>query len=837
MITDLWQDLRYAVRNLRHRPAFTAMVVLTLALGIAANVAIFSLVNAVLLRALPVAEPERLVLFSGGEFAGRGLGALPAFQGRVEYYPHPLYEILRDRTSGVELAAQDSNVVTAVIRAPAFAEGDGAETAEGRCVSENFFRVLGVPAYRGRTFGPEDDRRSGANPSVVLSHRYWERRFGRDPALIGGKLIIEGVQYSVIGITPPGFVGATVGGATDFWVPIGMADAFTGSGMNRADPTYSWLHLIGRLAPEATLASVEASVNAQLAAYVADYLKPPPGRNNGQLRIELMAGATGFSRMRGSFRAPLLVLMAGVGLLLLIVCLNVSHLMLARALSRQHEMSVRAALGATQSRIVRQLLAEGLLLAVLGTATGVLATRWLTDALVSMASSNSGPLSFNLVVAADSRVLGFTTGIALATALLLGLVPAWHTSRTDIARAIRRTSQAVTLGASRRRISRLLMTLQVAFSMVLLVAAGLLATNLLELQAVPMGFDGEHVLLAQLNLPVAALGEERTQLLYEDIPRRIAALPGVRAASLSQPGLLGGNTSWTITFPGTDLPEKGFSLYIVTPDYFDVIGMRLLRGRGFGVSDSRHAPRVAIVNEAMAAQEFGGREAIGQRIRLDDIHDVEIVGVVSNVRSQSVHAPMRPLFYLPAAQPHGIPTNLQLSSLEVRGEGDPAQLANRVRRAVSDAQAELPLLNVRTLSEQVDRTLIKERLLALLAGAFGLGALFLVAVGLYGVISQWATQRTRELGIRMALGATPLGVRWLVLRQALSQVLVGLLLGVPAALGVAQLLQGLLFQVEPLDPRALVGPTLTLLAVGALAAYLPARRASRLDPVTALRSE
>jgi predicted permease len=835
VIADLWQDLRFALRSLRLRPAFSAMVVLTLALGIAANVSIFSLVNAALLRPLPVRAPHELVLFSPGYVMGRQLGPTPtAVDGRVSLFPHPLYERLRAQTEGLSIVAQDSNLEHAVIRRPGASSDDAGESEPGRCVSANFFEVLGVPAYRGRTFQPEDDRAQDASPVVMLSHRLWQRRFESDPGVIGQTLGINGSPYTVIGIAPPGFSGANVGSPADFWVPMGMAQRFTRTGIDIALDEYSWLQLFGRLQPGATLESAQASADVNLKRYLTEDDRRSAG---GELRIELEPGATGLSTVRHNFRAPLLVLMTGVSLLLLIVCLNVSHLLLSRAMNRQHEMSVRTALGATRTRLVRQLLTEGLLLAALGAAAGGLVTRGLSEGLASLAASGPALFQFDLETQADERVIAYGVALALGTALLLGLVPAWYALRHDLQQAMRATAQSVTTGRSRSRIGRVLMVVQVAFSLVLLVSAGLLASSLARLHEVPTGFDEEHVLMAALDVRATGVDDERARFLYAEIPRRLAALPGVVAASLSQPPVLGGNMGWTISFPGTDLAPKGFSFYQVTPGYFDTLGMRVVRGRGFRDTDSRDAPRVAVVNEMMAAKEFGARDALGQRISLDKEHDVEIVGVVSDVRSHAVQRPTQPLFYLPAAQPHGIPANIEPTSLEVRGTGDPALLTQQVRRAVAEAQSGLVLADVRPLTEQLARSIVRERLLALLAGAFGLSALFLVAVGLYGVISQWAAQRTRELGIRMALGATPAGVQWLVLRQALSLVLFGLAIGIPAAVGVAQLLQGLLFQVDPLDPRAMLASALALAAVAAFAAYLPARRAARVDPVTALRCE
>jgi predicted permease len=835
VIADLWQDLRFALRSLRLRPAFSAMVVLTLALGIAANVSIFSLVNAALLRPLPVRAPHELVLFSPGYVMGRQLGPAPtAVDGRVSLFPYPLYERLRAQTEGLSIVAQDSNLEHAVIRRPGASGDDAGESEPGRCVSANFFEVLGVPAYRGRTFQPEDDRAQDASPVVMLSHRLWQRRFESDPAVIGQTLGINGSPYTVIGIAPPGFSGANVGSPADFWVPMGMAQRFTRTGIDIALDEYSWLQLFGRLQPGATLESAQASADVNLQRYVDEDDRRSA---RGELHIQLEPGATGLSTVRHNFRAPLLVLMTGVSLLLLIVCLNVSHLLLSRAMNRQHEMSVRTALGATRTRLVRQLLTEGLLLAALGATAGGLATRGLSQGLASLAASGPALFQFDLETQADERVIAYGVALALGTALLLGLVPAWYALRHDLQQAMRATTQSVTTGRSRSRISRALMVAQVAFSLVLLVSAGLLASSLARLNEVSTGFDEEHVLMAALDVRATGVDDERARFLYEEIPRRLAALPGVVAASLSQPPVLGGNMGWTISFPGTDLPPKGFSFYQVTPGYFEALGMRVVRGRGFHDTDSRDAPRVAVVNEMMAAKEFGARDALGQRISLDKEHDVEIVGVVSDVRSHAVQRPTQPLFYLPAAQPHGIPANIEPTSLEVRGTGDPALLTQQVRRAVAEAQSGLVLSDVRPFTEQLARSIVRERLLALLAGVFGLSALFLVAVGLYGVISQWAAQRTRELGIRMALGATPVGVQWLVLRQALSLVLVGLAIGIPAAVGVAQLLQGLLFQVDPLDPKAMVASALALAAVAAFAAYLPARRAARVDPVTALRCE
>lgn len=843
MIADLARDLRFALRSLWLRPAFALLVVVTLGLGIGANVAIFGLVNAVLLRPLPVAEPRELALFSDGATLGRMVGTGPSSDGRLTLFSLPLYERLRAGMPGLALVAQDANLVPSILRRAGVAGAAGEAAADGRGVSPGFFEVLGVPAHRGRVFGAEDGDAFAATPVLVLSHAFWARQYASDPALIGETLSVNGAAYTVIGVSPPGFRGVNPGDPADFWVLTGMTEPFTRYGSDRRTRDYWWLHLFGRLAPGATLASAQASANASLAAFMAE---DPTRAGQAPLRIQLESGAQGFSWQRGELREPLLVLMSGVGLLLLIVCLNVSHLLLARAMARQHEISIRSALGATAGRLLRQLLTEGLVLGLLGAALGMIASLWLSDTLLALATSGNRPFRFELGFT-DPRVALFAVLLAIATALLLGVVPMWHASRADLQSAMRDSSRALASGGSRRRVSRLLLVSQVALSLVLLVAAGLLSSSLGQLRAVVMGFDAEHVLLGRLNLPMAGLGEERTRFLYEEIPRRIAALPGVRAASFSRPQVLGGRTQWGFERVGSGEPPRTFSFYLATSGYFDALGLRIVKGRGFAVTDGPDAPRVAVVNEALAARELGGQEAVGQRLRTQSIgltparpgmpDDIEIVGVVSDMRTQSVRASAEPVVYLPGAQSAFLRPGLTLSSLEVRSTGDPALLIAQVRQAIGEVQSGLPLLDEHTLSQQVEGTLLQERLLARLATGFGLGALFLVAVGLYGVISQWAGERTREIGVRMALGLSPIGVQWLVLRQAMSLVLIGLGLGIPAALAVAQLLRGLLFGISPLAVAELGWAVLLLVGVGALAAYLPAFRASRLDPVTALRHE
>jgi predicted permease len=520
--------------------------------------------------------------------------------------------------------------------------------------------------------------------------------------------------------------------------------------------------------------------------------------------------------------------MAGVGLLLLIVCLNVSHLLLARAINRQREMSVRAALGASRGRLVRQLLTEAALLSGLGAAVGLGLTRWLSNGLVALATSGS---RFSYVdVRTDGRVLVFTLLLALATAVLLGLVPARQAARRDLQQTLRASSR--TASASRRLGSQLLLASQVAFSLVLLVGAGLLAGTLRNLRGLDRGVDQEHIVLMWVSTEFSGLDAKGALALQDEIIRQVSALPGVESASLSFGGdLQGGGFPRNVRLPDGTVQRAPFAS--VTASYFATAGLRLVAGRALTRDDRATAPRVAVINQSLARQLFGDGVAVGKRFRLDEkMESVEVVGVLRDVRTGGLRGETQPLAYVPAAQ-----SDVFLGSLEVRTTGDPGLVGDQVRRLVLEIQPNLPVRNVRTAKIELERGLWRERLLAVLSSAFGLAALFLVCVGLYGVISQWAGQRTREIGVRMALGATAASVRWLVLRQALVLVGAGVAVGLPAAMAASRLLEGTLFGVRPADPGVLTLAALVMFAVAALAAYAPARRAAALDPMVALRQE
>jgi predicted permease len=838
MLRDLLQDLRYAARSFRRSPGFAVLVVLSLGLGIGANVAIFGLIDAVVLRPLPVRAPGELVFF-GESVGSRGSGPLPPI-GALHVISYPLYQRLRDDPAFAGMAAEQSGQTQSVVERGG--ERGAPADAYGRAVTGNYFDLLGVPAFRGRTLGPADETTPGANPVVVLNHRYWQQRFGADPELVGARLAINGVSYTVVGIAPPSFAGTTMGTSIDFWVPLTMQAELMHPRVERGH--HSWLDAkdqwflvaLGRLAPGVSRAAAQASANARF----QQFLKEDPtllveGVQPGAVRLELVPGAGGASPFRKAVEYPLLLLMAGTGLLLLIVCLNLSHLLLARASRRQREMSIRAAVGASRGRLVRQLLAEGLLLASLGALAASLAAPWLTGALLSLIPE-SQRLGADLSM--SPRALSFTGALALAVAVLMGLVPAWW-GQSRLHATLSATAHAVTPGGGRRWITRVLLAGQVALSLVLLAAGGLLTASLLRLRTMDKGFDEQHVLLVELEPRLAGMSEERARALPRTILPAIRALPGVSGASLSLYQPLGGK-SWArgLTVVGVTAPGQPLRTWTnaVTPGYFQTVGMRLLRGRDFTEQDGLGSPRVTIINQTLAARLFPGTDPLGQRMRDGDPQgqpaDMLVVGIVSDVRSNQLRQEVRRTYYAPLAQ-----QDVLAGSLEIRAAGAPAALTESVRKVLAEVQPDLPVLRVRTMRDQVDNALGAERVMATLAGAFGLCALLLVSLGLYGVISHWAAQRTAEIGVRMALGATGEGVRWLVLRQALVLAGAGVVLGVPAAVAATRLVRGALFGVAPLHPTSLIGSALALFAVAAVAAYLPARRASRIDPMTALRSE
>ena len=842
---DLAQDLRYGARSLRRSPGFTALVVLSLALGIGANAAIFNLVNAVFLRPMPVRDPGGLVRLSEERTSGRA----PAHAGsdRLTSYSYPLYQRLAaEERIFAGLAAVEGPGAGGLVRWRG-AIDEETPGAWGHCVSANYFEVLGVPAHRGRAFLPADAG-AAAGPVAMIGHGFWQRRFGGDPAVIGARISVGERPYTVVGVTPPGFYGTRVLGDSEFWVPLSQqAERMCGRGSQSAN--HWFLMLLGRLAPGVSLAQAQAAVNVIVAQHLAagqTTAQTPDGFNARpvpvNLRVVIEPGARGFSQFREGQRAPLTVLMAGAGLLLLIVCLNVSHLLLARASRRRRELGIRAALGASRARLVRQLFTEGLLLAGLGALAGAVTSRWLSAGLLAMAANEQ--MLRGMDPSADGRVVGFTALVAMATALAIGLVPAWQASsaRTDLDQVLRGTSAGVAGPDGRRRLaSRLLLTGQVALSLVLLVGAGLLTATLARVRAIDTGIDTGGVVLASISPDRLGIGDAQAAAFQRQLLRHLAAVPGLRAAGLAEFEPLGGsNTPVHVVLPGGESQRTDTER--VTPGYFEAAGMTVVRGRGLGEQDHQGGPGVAVANQAWVRRFFPGGDVLGVRFRFDQPRTrpavppdaFAVVGVVKDVKDRNLRLEPRPILYLSSFQ---WPKNLTVLAARADASADLSRFGDQVRAALRAAHPGLPVRNSRTLGSLVDRSLRRDQLLATLSTAFGTAALFLVSLGLFGVISQWAGQRTREIGVRIALGATAGGVRWMVLRQAFILVVAGVALGVPASLLAARLLQGVLYGVSPTDPLTLATAALLMFAVATAAAYLPARRASRVDPMLALRAE
>jgi predicted permease len=834
-LEEFLQDLRLGARKLRRSPGFAVTAVLTIALGIGANMAIFNLLNAVLLRPLPgVASPENLVLFSDGTFEGRFNTDTPE-SGTLVAYSYPLYQHLRGQLRMFDgLAAQQSNTTGAVVGDPG-SDTINAEPASARCVTANYFDVLGVRALNGRTFRAEDETSPGANPVVVLSYRYWQRRLGGRSSIIGSRLTINGFPYTVIGITPPAFTGTKVGASTDFWVPITMQSQFMKreSMLSPRDNTW-WLLVIGRTKRDVALSRAEAEVNVAL----QQYLNETPGAASGiaargRVRAELFPGAKGVSSPRRLFGPSLVALMGGVILLLFIACVNVSHLLLARSVRRQTEVGLQLALGATRARIVRQLVTEGFLLAVLGGTAGIVIGAWCTAGLVRLASTGQTP--FVIDSTADVRVLVFGSSLIFATALLFGLVPIWQTSFTQLAASLKEKTRGAPGSPRRRAFSRLLLVSQVALSLLLLVGAGLLTQTLRNLERVDKGFREEHVLLINLNSRLTELTPKQLVPVYEQLLDRMSSLP-VESVSMAIDTPLSGNTNTTdVSIPGRVFArgeDLEVQVIVVTPRYFETMGMTVVQGRGV-TRDDGAGPHIAVINEAMARRFFSSGGVLGQRFRAGgQPQELTVVGVVKNARVNDLRSEPRPVIYLPLAQSPEF-----LRGLQVRATGDPAMLAAEIREIIRSTNANLAVNEVSTFRQQVDRSLVRERLIATLSTVFGMLALVLVCVGLYGVLSQSVAQRRAEIGVRVALGATHGGVQWLILRESIALVLSGITIGVPAAIGAGAMMAGLLFGSGPVDLHILGSAVTIVLIVGVSASYIPAWRASRIDPIVALRYE
>ena len=830
---NLLMDLRYALRMLRRSPAFTAVAVLSLALGIGANTAIFSLLDALDLRMLPVENPQELRAIALYESSGRPYTA----------HSYPLYAAWRDHNRSIGALAGAGSFTWRDTSA-----GSNRAPHVGAFVSGNYFEVLGVPALIGRPIAPADDsieRKGGPQGAVaMLSYRYWNRAFQRDPSAAGRSINVNGVWLTVIGVTPPEFFGTEVGASPDIFIPMQLEPLISAPENllhNSKNSETTWVTVIGRMRPGVSQAQVKADLTPIYADYEMTRMRPADRRafEAGQKpltrSIALEPAGRGFTRLRERFSEPLQVLMALVAIVLLIACANVANLLLARADSRQKEIAVRLAIGAGRFRILRQLLAESLLLSLAGGALGLLFALWSGKLLVDMLPRGQTPLA--LEIGPDHRVLAFTLAVSILTGLLFGLAPAWRATENAIGSALH--SQR-THGAKPWRVDmgKAVVVIQLALAVQLLVGAGLFITTLRNLTGVDAGFRRQHVLQLRINLEAAAYPRAQWAPAYEQLAARVAAIPGVTASSLANHGLIesGMTSSGPVQYPGyTYRPDEGRNLAetYIGPDYFQASGIPLRLGRTFTERDGKSSAQVAIVNEELVRRYFDGGNAIGQRYTIGDSPEqIEIIGVVADAKYNDLRQEIIPMAYYPWRQV--MPA--RLSAIIVRTQGDPAKLTAALRAAVTSVHPDI-FVEARTLTSQIDGSLVRERLMAHLSGFLGGLAMLLACIGIYGVMAYGVTRRTSEIGVRMALGAVPEDVVWMVLREGALLALCGIAIGVPVAYWLTRLTAGFLFGLQPNDPFVMFGSAIALLGVCGIAGWLPAWRASRIDPTVALRWE
>jgi predicted permease len=827
-VESVWRDARYAARTLRKSPAFTAVAVLTLGLGIGANTAIFSAVNAILLRRLPVERPEELI------------SLVAVYPSGVE----PVFSYSAYRRISADGAHLADAIAASTVRREAITIDGLPEPVDLQWASGNYFTTLAVSASVGRMLTPSDDPFPPGERVAVLSDAYWTRRFGRDPAVVGRTFRLKGTACTIVGVAPRGFAGESPGETVDLWMPLSArpdAPAWVWSGHST-----TWLRILARRRPGVSLEQARAGLEPVYGLIRADIAA---GTESAEFRAGVLEsrlavadGSRGSSRIRDNLSGPLLILMGIVGLVLLVACANVANLVLARAAARRRATAVCLAIGAGRLRVVRQGIAEAVLLASLGGLGGLCLAAWGVSVLETLIS---GALPISLDVSPDARVFAFTAITSCATAVLCGFVPAMRAARVDPVVALKGGGEWGP-GAPRIPLGRALVVGQVAVSLVLLVVAGLFVRSLRELQDVETGFDPDRVVLFRIAPPA---GEEPVTLdtrrtLYRQLLARAEAVPGVEAASASFSGVFSRGT-WRNAIavegfvPPAEVTPRSFANSI-TARYFEVMRLAVLRGRGFTDADHETAPRVAAVNETFARQFFGEEDPIGRRVGFcsnascGPPHNpmMEVVGVIEDAKYIDLREDKRAMLYVPFTQ-----FDQNLSELEVRTAGNPAAVVARLHRELATVDRRLAVVATIAARDQVDASIVAERLVARLSATFGLLAVSLAGVGLYGLIAYVSAQRTGEIGIRMALGAGDRDVRRLVLRDTLALVGLGAIIGLPAALGAGWLLSSQLYQVGPADPVVLTLSIAALAVVALVAGYLPARRATGVDPATALRAE
>jgi predicted permease len=763
---------------------------------------------------------------------GRHLG-----DPQVISFSYPLYRDMSQGNSVFSGMLASSEVHRLPVKGDSGGEIGASNT--GVLVSGNYFSVLGVNALYGRVITPDDDTAPGAHPVVVLSYGFWKDKLGSNPNSVGQTLRINNYPFTVIGITPPGFYGDTVGDAQDFWMPVTMQEQIIPGRKWLEDYDASWLHSIARLKPGVSVEQAAANANLVVQQLVNGPLKGKLSKddidNLKADKVQVTAGGGGFSDLRGDFKEPLMLLMMIVALVLVIACVNVANLLLARASARQREFAVRVAIGAAPGRIVRQLLTESIFLAFAGGALGLLIARWGTTALLKLSKKT------DLEASPDLRVFLFTVAVCLLTGILFGLIPALRSRRVSVALTLKSGPQNGSSGRAGWNWGKVLITGQVALSLLVLFAASLLVRSLQNIRNIDLGYNREHLLLVSADPIAAGYNKSKTTNFVNDLQAQLASVPGVRAVTCSKNGLFSGSESGNSIkvegYTGTKDQDLQAAFDQVGPNYFGAVGIPMLLGRDINLADTETSPRVAVINETMARFYFGQASPIGRKFTVEDTNakgTVEIVGVARDARDHQLKGKVQRRFYIPISQSLSTAAGV---NFEIKTVGNPSAVAETVRKQIQSYDANVPIYSIRTLDDLTERSIADEILIARLSSFFAGLALLLAAIGLYGILSYSVAGRTREIGVRMALGAQRGSVLGMVLREAGKLVLLGILIGVPAAWLSSRFFASMLFGLNRNDPATMMLVIVILAAIALLASFIPARRATKVDPMVALRYE